>query len=497
METTKIVPVNVNSDEKSPKPSEKVVGLKRHLGLLAAVNVILSVMIGSGIFISPTPAFKYSGSIGLCLIIWTGCGLISFLGALCFAELGTLVSRSGADYVYILEGMRELDKFWGPLPAFIYAWVVVLFLRPVAVAVVILTFGEYCVNPFTEVFELCDAQKQFVIQIVGLIALGIITCINYYSVKLYVKINNVFGVCKIIACLFVIAGGAYELIIGNTKNLSHPFKGTNASPHAIALAFYNGLWSYDGWSMVTQVTEEVKNPEKNIPRSIAIAVPIVTFLYVFMNLAYFTALSPDEITKSIAVGIDFGDAVLGSFSFIIPLGVALSTFSCAMSMQFGVTRICYVAGTEGHMSACLSYVNTKRQTPAPSVVLQGIITAFFIFSGDVISLIEVASFLIWLFYGLAFTALLIMRRTRPDAKRPYRVPTIIPICLIIVAAFLVFMPIVNELSLKYLGPVAFILLGVVVYVPFVYQKKRPRFMDRLTRSIQIMFEVVPPETKIE
>lgn len=438
--------------------------------------MILSVMIGSGIFISPTPAFKYSGSIGLCLIIWGACGVVSFLGALCFAELGTLVSRSGADYVYILEGMRGLHKFWGPLPAFIYSWVVVLFLRPVAVAVVILTFGEYCVNPFHAMLELCDAQKRFVIQIVGLIALGIITCINFYSVKLYVQISNVFGVCKIVACLFVIGGGAYELLIGNTKNLSEPFRGTNGSPHAIALAFYNGLWAYDGWSMVTQITEEIKDPQKNIPRSIAIAVPIVTVLYVFMNLAYMTALSADEITKSIAVGIDFGEAVLGSLSFVIPLGVALSTFSCAMSMQFGVTRICYVAGTEGHMSASLSYVHTRRRTPAPSVILQGFITAFFIFAGDIISLIEVASFLIWLFYGLAFSALLIMRRTRPDAHRPYRVPTFIPVCLIIVAAFLVIMPIANELSVKYLGPVGFILLGVVVYIPFVYHKKRPKFM---------------------
>lgn len=240
---------NAVVDSNNVNDTNKGTGLKRHLGLLAAVNVILSVMIGSGIFISPTPAFKYSGSIGLCLIIWTACGLVSFLGALCFAELGTLVSRSGADYVYILEGMRGLHKFWGPLPAFIYSWVVVLFLRPVAVAVVILTFGEYCVNPFHAMLELCDAQKQFVIQIVGLIALGIITCINYYSVKLYVQISNVFGVCKIVACLFVIGGGAYKLLSGYTKNLSDPFKGTSGSPNDIALAFYNGLWAYDGWSV--------------------------------------------------------------------------------------------------------------------------------------------------------------------------------------------------------------------------------------------------------
>lgn len=127
-----------NNDIKSPTEGGKDegVGLKRHLGLLAAVNVIISVMIGSGIFISSTAALKYSGSIGLCLIMWTACGLVSFLGALCFAELGTLVPRSGADYAYLLEGMQKLHRFWGPLPAFICAWVFVLFLRPAEVAVI-------------------------------------------------------------------------------------------------------------------------------------------------------------------------------------------------------------------------------------------------------------------------------------------------------------------------------------------------------------------------
>lgn len=132
-----IVTSSNNNEIKSPtEGKEDGVGLKRHLGLLAAVNVIISVMIGSGIFVSSTAALKYSGSIGLCLIMWTACGVVSFLGALCFAELGTLIQRSGADYAYLLESMRKLHRFWGPLPAFICAWVFVLFLRPAEVAVI-------------------------------------------------------------------------------------------------------------------------------------------------------------------------------------------------------------------------------------------------------------------------------------------------------------------------------------------------------------------------
>lgn len=100
-------------------------GLKREMGLIAAINVILGVMIGSGIFISPQAALQYSGSIGACLVVWILCGIISLLGALCFAELGTIVPRSGAEYAYLIEAFAKTNKFWGPLPSFVCAWVYV------------------------------------------------------------------------------------------------------------------------------------------------------------------------------------------------------------------------------------------------------------------------------------------------------------------------------------------------------------------------------------
>jgi solute carrier family 7 (L-type amino acid transporter), member 9/15 len=102
---------------------EKSVGLQREMGLLAAINVIIGVMIGSGIFVSPSAALKYSGSVGFCLVVWTLCGIISLLGALCFAELGTVIPKSGAEYAYLIETYKKSHKFWGPLPAFICSWV--------------------------------------------------------------------------------------------------------------------------------------------------------------------------------------------------------------------------------------------------------------------------------------------------------------------------------------------------------------------------------------
>jgi solute carrier family 7 (L-type amino acid transporter), member 9/15 len=230
----------------------------------------------------------------------------------------------------------------------------------------------------------------------------------------------------------------------------------------------------------------------NIPRSISIAVPIITGLYVFMNLAYMTVLSPAEMVSVPAVAVTFGERVFGSFSFIIPLGVALSTFGCALSIQFGVTRMCFVAGKEGHMLEPLSYVNVRRSTPAPAVLLQGVLTFIFIVIGDIHALIEFASFFIWFFYGAGVVALLTLRRTQPDTHRPYKVPLVVPYFVLFVAIFLSVVPIASDPSPKHLVTIGLLMSGVAVYVPFVYYKVRPKIMDKVTYLLQVLFEAVPP-----
>ncbi|XP_076272347.1 b(0,+)-type amino acid transporter 1-like isoform X1 [Rhynchophorus ferrugineus] len=471
------------------------VGLKRELGLFSAINLILAVMIGSGIFVSPASALRYSGSVGMCVIVWAVCGVVSLLGALTFAELGTVIPRSGAEYAYFMDSFGPLHKFWGPLPAFLYSWLMVVVIRPAEVAVIILTFSEYLCQPVMDLLCMEDPEaSQTVIKYIAIVALGLMTYINVASVKLYVIVQNVFGSFKVLACLIVICGGVYELYMGHTENLFRGFEGTSFKPKDIALAFYSGLWAYDGWCTVTVVTEEIKKPEVNILRSIAISVPIVTLLYVFMNIAYMTVLSIPEMMESKAVAVTFGERVLGPFSFIIPLGVALSTFGCALSVQFGVTRLCYVAGQDGFMLKNFSYVHYKRHTPSPAVVFQGIVAFLFIISGDIVQLIEFASFLIWVSYGTAMVSLLILRKTKADVPRPYKVPIWIPIFILLVALYLSITPIVTDPDPMYFFALGFGLAGVPIYYWCIYKGRRPRkMMNKLTYWIQILFEVVPPE----
>lgn len=210
-----------------------------------------------------------------------------------------------------------------------------------------------------------------------------------------------------------------------------------------------------------------------------------------MNLSYMIVLTPNEIIESPAVGMLWSERVLGPLSFLIPLGVALSTFGCALSIQFGVTRLCFVAGREGHMLEPLSYIHVTRSTPAVAVCLQGVLAFVFLVLGDIATLIEFASFLIWFFYGSAMVALLVMRKTHAKVHRPYKVNIFLPIFTLVVSIFLVVTPIVSNPDVKYLSAIAFIMLGVAVYIPFVYLKKRPRIMNKITHLIQLSFLVAP------
>lgn len=126
----------------------------------------------------------------------------------------------------------------------------------------------------------------------------------------------------------------------------------------------------------------------------------------------------------------------------------------------------------------LSYIHVTRATPAPAVAMQGILAFIFLIVGDIGALIEFASFLIWFFYGCAMVALLVMRKTHANVHRPYKVPLILPIITLMVSIFLVVTPIVTKPDIKYLSAIGFILVGIAVYIPFVYFKQRPRFMGK-------------------
>ncbi|EDM07620.1 solute carrier family 7 (cationic amino acid transporter, y+ system), member 9, isoform CRA_a [Rattus norvegicus] len=472
-------------DEKSVHSTEpKTTSLQKEVGLLSGICIIVGTIIGSGIFISPKSVLANTESVGPCLIIWAACGVLATLGALCFAELGTMITKSGGEYPYLMEA-------FGPIPAYLFSWTSLIVMKPSSFAIICLSFSEYV----CAAFYLGCRPPAVVVKLLAAAAILLITTVNALSVRLGSYVQNVFTAAKLVIVAIIIISGLVLLAQGNVKNFQNSFEGSQTSVGSISLAFYNGLWAYDGWNQLNYITEELRNPYRNLPMAIVIGIPLVTVCYILMNIAYFTVMTPTELLQSQAVAVTFGDRVLYPASWVVPLFVAFSTIGAANGTCFTAGRLIYVAGREGHMLKVLSYISVKRLTPAPALVFYGIIAIIYIIPGDINSLVNYFSFAAWLFYGMTILGLVVMRFTRKDLERPIKVPIFIPIIVILVSVFLILAPIISSPAWEYLYCVLFILSGLIFYFLFVHYKFRwaQKISRPITKHLQMLMEVVPPE----
>ncbi|XP_045125709.1 b(0,+)-type amino acid transporter 1-like isoform X7 [Portunus trituberculatus] len=464
-----------------PTPND-VVNLERRVGLLSGVALIVGTMIGSGIFVSPKGLLERTGSVALSLIVWGACGILSLLGALCYVELGCMIPSSGAEHTYFLTA-------FGHLPAFLFAWVSIIILKPAMLAIICLSFSKYLVEAFTSECE----PPIMAIQLLGALTIVLITFINSYSVNLATRVQNIFTAAKLLAILIIVVGGMVKLAQGNTAHLAKGFEGSTKSFGDVATAFYSGLWAYDGWNNLNYVTEELKKPYTNLPRAIIIGLPLVTVCYLLVNVSYLAVMSIDELLASETVAVTFGNRVLGWAAFLMPLAVTLSTFGAANGTAFTSGRLCFVAAREGHMVDVLSYVHNRKLTPSPALLFNAAIALIMVIPSDIGSLIDFFSFTAWIFYGGAMTALIVMRFTMPDAPRPYKVPIVIPVLVLLISIYLVVGPIIDSPQIEYLYATLFIVAGLFFYFPFVYLKKSLPGMGHLTTFFQLLLEVVPTD----
>ncbi|XP_076544477.1 L-type amino acid transporter minidiscs isoform X3 [Osmia lignaria lignaria] len=378
----------------------EAVKLKKELGLLDGVAIIVGIIVGAGIFVSPKGVLRNSGSVGQALIVWIFSGVLSLIGALCYAELGLL------------------------------------------------------------------------------------TAINCYNVKWATRVQDIFTGTKIFALLIIMAAGLWWLCMGHTENFRHPMDGTNTQPGYIALAVYSGLFSYSGWNYLNFVTEELKDPYKNLPKAICISLPLVTVIYVLANVAYFVVLTQDEILASDAVAVTFGDKLLGVMSWIMPFFVACSTFGALNGAIFASSRLFFVGARNGHLPAAIALINVRNLTPMPSLIFLCIITLALLIIEDVYELINYVSFVEALFTTLSVSGLLWLRYKSPDRERPIRVSIVLPIIFFVICAFLVTFP-------CYVSPwavgvgVIIILSGIPVYWIFIYWRKKPKWLIMSSHNLNM------------
>ncbi|XP_063048146.1 b(0,+)-type amino acid transporter 1-like [Engraulis encrasicolus] len=480
----------VQNGTKPPAPpshtpkEEKATALQREVGLLSAVSMIVGTMIGSGIFISPKAVLEGTGAVGPSLCVWAACGILATLGALCYAELGTMITKSGGEYPYLIEA-------FGPVLGFLFCWASIIVVKPSAFAIIALSCAEYAATPF---YPGCTPPR-LVIKSLAAAFITLITLVNCLSVRLAKYVQNFFTAAKLLIIFIIIVAGIILLAQGNTQNLRNGFEGATTSFGDIGLAFYNGLWAYGGWSQLNFITEELKNPNRNMPLAIVIGIPMVTVCYVLINVAYFTIMTPAELLQSPAVAVTFGDRVLYPMSWVVPLFVVFSTFGAANGNAFTAGRLTYVAAREGHMLKILSYISVKYYTPSPALIFNGVLAIIYILPADISTLINYFSFAKWLFCGLTALGLIVMRYTKRDLHRPVKVPVVIAGLFVCVSCYLVLAPIIDKPAVEYLYCTAFMLSGLLIYLLFIHLSHTwsHSIMRPITTHLQLLMQVVPPE----
>nr|XP_022344421.1 b(0,+)-type amino acid transporter 1-like isoform X2 [Crassostrea virginica] len=404
--------------------------LQRNLGLISGTSIIVGTIIGSGIFISPKGVLQETGSVGLSLIVWVAGGVLSLMGSLSYAELGTLITKSGAEYPYMMAAM-------GRVVAFLFAWTKIIILTPSSMAIICLTFAEYVMS----LFEFCG-EPQIPKKVIAAVAMVTLAIVNSWDTKLAASVQVFFTGAKLIALFIIVIGGLVWLGKGEVETLQKGFEGTTSSPSSVALAFYDALWAYDGWNNLNYITEELKNPYVNLPRANVLGVLLVTVIYVLANISYLAVLGTDGLLASSAVALEWGEVVLGKqVAIIMPLFVMCSTFGAANGALFAGVRTLYVAARENQFPEVLSYVNAKRLTPIPCIIF----TIFILF----------------------------------------------PFVFLLCSLYLVVAPIIQDPRLEFLYAFLFILGGLVLYVPFVHFKIDRGCFDPVTLFVQLFLEVGP------
>lgn len=380
--------------------------LKRDLGLVAAMALVVGMVIGSGIFMKPGKVIAAAGDSSLGLTAWLIGGIITLAAGLTVAELGAQIPKTGGLYAY-------LDEVYGKMWGYLFGWVQTLIYGPATVGALGLYFATLLM-PFFNI----DPGLKLPIAIASVIFLAGINCLG---AKYGGFIQSVATAGKLIPIALI---AIFGLLYGKSQILSMPSGvGQGAGMGAAILAT---LWAYDGWIGVGFVAGEMQNPAKQLPRAIIIGLSIVMAAYISVNLALLHVLPAAEIVKQgqyaagTAAGWLFGD--IGGR--LISIGILVSIFGTLNGYILTSPRVPYAMALRGQLPASrlLGQTHAGFGTPINATILQVILAILLMTLGDPDRLTDIAMFIIWVFYIVAFVAVITLRRRNKNGVRPYSVP---------------------------------------------------------------------------
>ena len=412
--------------------------LRKSIGLIQALGYVFGALFGSGFFLSPGLVARQTNSMGMALLVWIISGTVCVFGALCFSELAGALKKAGGEFIFIKEA-------YGDVAAFCLIWTQTFVIYPTGRAIISTTVGEYCIAPF---FDTSSRTGIWLMKSIAVLCVLIALLINCVSTSFVGKAQVVFSAVQVMSLLFFLIIGIWQVSIGNTQNYLKLFESDKPFDAAsLSLAFTNSLWAYDGWGSICKITEEMRNPTRDLRLSVIIGIPFVIICFVLINLSFMSIMTHDEIGRSIIVASVFIDKSLGKrFAFIVPTLCIVFGFSAVNSALCLTSRTLLSAAREGHFAEPMSYIHRDRRTPIPAMTLNFVLSTIWILAvGDRIqSLVAYFSFAIWLTYGTAIFAVIVLRIRQPNLPRPIKVWIINPIFMTLVSLYLVIGPFAKQ-----------------------------------------------------
>jgi basic amino acid/polyamine antiporter, APA family len=471
---------------------------KREIKLFDAVMLVSGSMIGSGIFVVSADVARQTGSTGYLFLSWIIAGLLTMVGALCYGELSGMFPQAGGQYLY-------LQKAYGKLTGFLYGWAFFAVIQTGTIAAVAVAFAKYSGVLFPEIINddtiLGYGESSFKLtsqRILAILSILLLTYNNNKGVKQGKLVQNIFSSTKLVALALIIIFGLalgynQEVFNLNFSTMFEPSKLTetngvwsvqNLSFFGIILALgvtqVGTLFSSDAWNGLTAAGDEVVNPEKTIPRGLAIGTIVVTSLYLLINFVYVTILplKGDPTGSEVIVrGIQFASEdrvaaaaanVIGgnTFAIIVAVLIMISTFGCNNGLILAGSRIYYTMAKDKLFFKSFGTLNSNG-VPSNALWWQGIWASFLCLTGKYGDLLDFLMGVVILFYAMTIFGIFVLRRNQPDTPRPIKAPLypFLPALYVILSTILVFILLKEKPEYTYPG-LGIVALGVPVYYFF-------------------------------
>jgi len=435
--------------------------LKKSIGLWSALTIVVGSVIGSNIFMKPATMAAQLGSPALLIAVWFIAGIISLFGAMVFAELGGMFPETGGEYIY-------LQKSYNGFTAFLFGWSTIAVINTAAIAAIAFVCAEY-LNFFFHFPRLNQLAEQslvlhipmigniFPLQNIGVkfvttLIIGGLTIVNYVSVRSGNAIQFIATVLKVLAIVLLVVGILFSGA-GSAKNFVTASSGFHLSGWSLIggmMAATTGAFAcYDGWVNINSVAGEIRQPEKNITKSLIGGLMICITIYLLVNFAYIYALPLDVMAKSPLVAADATAKVLGNGAGqLIAVLIIVSSFGATNVNLLSNARVVFAMGIDGNFFSWAGKVQARFQTPGNSVLLIGVWSIVLVFSGSFDLLADMFVFMSWVFYGLTAIGIFILRKKLPTADRPYKVLgyPFVPLVFIVFTFFYVSVILYNDID---------------------------------------------------